>query len=213
MALEISSPLIDFVTQLISSTGYAGLFVLMVLESMAAPIPSELVMPFAGFLVVDGKFDLLLVVVVTSLASLTGSLLSYYIACFGEKELIHRYGKFFLLNREHLDKTEQWFKKRGNATILISRFIPVVRHLISLPAGLGRMAIKKFIIYTLIGATIWNTFLLWVGMQLRERWEIIHKYTSLLDILVVIGIVATVLFYLRPHIKKRWKLYLPDAIT
>lgn len=203
MAVGISGTLIDFMTQLISSTGYAGLFVLMSLESMVAPIPSELVMPFAGFLVADSRFDLLTVIIVTSLASLTGSLISYYVAYYTEKELIHRYGKFFLLNKEHLEKTESWFRKHGSVTILVSRFIPVVRHLISIPAGLGRMDIKKFIAYTVIGATTWNTFLLFVGIQLRERWEEIHRYTAQLDVLVVIGVVLTAAFYLHPHIKKR----------
>lgn len=204
--MVISDLLIDHTTQLISSTGYAGLFVLMALESMVAPVPSELVMPFAGFLVADGMMDLWLVIIVTSLASLTGSLISYYLAYYTEKELIHRYGKLFLLNKEHLEKTESWFRKHGNITILVSRFIPVVRHLISIPAGLGRMDIKKFIVYTLIGAIAWNTFLLLVGIQLRERWEQIHKYTAQLDVLVVIGIVLVAVYYLHPHVKKRWKL-------
>ncbi len=200
--MVIADLLINQTTQLISSTGYIGLFVLMVMESMAAPVPSELVMPFAGFLIVDGKMDLLPVIVITSLASLTGSLLSYYIAYFGEKELIHRYGKFFFLNKEHLDKTEVWFKKHGSITIFVSRLIPVVRHLISIPAGLARMDIKKFSLYTIIGSTMWNTFLLFVGIQLRERWDEIHRFSSILDILVVIGIIAVVFYYLNPHIKK-----------
>ncbi len=201
--MVISDLLINHTTQLISSTGYAGLFILMVLESMVMPIPSELVMPFAGFLIVDGKMDFLMVVLVASLASLTGSLLSYYIAYFGEKELIHRYGRFFLLNREHLEKTEKWFKKHGNITILIGRFIPIVRHLISLPAGFARMDVKKFISFTLIGATAWNTFLLFVGMRFRERWNEIHRYGFALDILVLIGIAAIILYYLNSHAKRR----------
>ncbi|MBI2085376.1 MAG: DedA family protein [Candidatus Aenigmarchaeota archaeon] len=200
--MVISDLLISHTTQLISSTGYFGLFVLMVMESMAFPVPSELVMPFAGFLVADGKMSLLYVVIVTSLASLTGSLLSYYIAYFGGKKLIHNYGKFFFIDREHLKKTESWFKKRGSITIFASRLIPVVRHLISIPAGLAKMDIKKFSLYTLIGATTWNTFLLWIGIQLRERWDQIHKFSSILDVLVIVGIIAAVFYYLNPHIKK-----------
>ncbi len=205
MAFEISNLAIDFVTQLISSTGYVGLFVLMSLESMIAPIPSELVMPFAGFLVADAQFDLLTVILVSSLGSLTGSLISYYLAYYGGKELFHRYGKFFLLNNHHLEKTESWFKKHGNITILASRFIPVVRHLISIPAGLGRMDIKKFIAYTVIGATIWNTLLLFVGTQLRALWAERHKYRAQLGVLVVIGMVLVAVYYLHPHIRKLWK--------
>src|SRR3989338_6868184 len=133
-----------FFTQVIASAGYAGVFILMVLESMVAPVPSELVMPFAGFLVADGKFNFWVVVLVSTLASITGSLISYFIAFFGGKELIHRFGKFVLLDKEELEWTEGWFRKRGSITILVSRFIPVVRHLISIPAGLARMDLKRF---------------------------------------------------------------------
>ncbi len=203
--LDFSTIAIQFIVQIISSGGYLGVFILMTLESMAAPVPSELVMPFVGFLVVDGRFDLLPVVVVTSLASLTGSLLSYYIAYFGGIGVINRFGKFFLIDREHLRLTEKWFRKHGSITILVSRFIPVVRHLISLPAGFGKMDIKKFIAYTLIGATAWNVFLLFVGMQLRERWAEIHNYSSLIDIVVIVGLVLVAVFYAYKLTKKSKK--------
>ncbi len=195
----------ELFTNLIASTGYLGVFVLMVLESMVAPVPSELVMPFAGFLVADGKLNLWLVIVISTLASITGSLISYFIAYFGEKELIHKFGKFVLLDKEELDWTQRWFTKRGSITILISRFIPVVRHLISIPAGLARMDLKKFVFFTAIGATAWNTFLLLVGMQLRERWELVHKYSKQLDIVVVLLIVLAAAYLLYKHIKRRKK--------
>src|SRR3989338_1196917 len=159
----------ELFTGIIASTGYFGIFILMVLESMVAPVPSELVMPFAGFLVADGKLNLWLVIIISTIASVTGSLISYFIAYFGGKELIHKFGKFVLLDKDELEWTERWFQKRGSITILISRFIPVVRHLISLPAGLARMDLKRFIFFTTIGATAWNTFLLLVGMQLRAE--------------------------------------------
>ena len=189
----------------IESTGYLGIFVLMALESMVAPVPSELVMPFAGFLVADGKLNLWAVVVVSTLASITGSLISYFIAYFGGKEFVHKFGRFVLLDKEELDATERWFQKRGTVTILISRFIPVIRHLISIPAGLARMDLKKFILFTAIGATAWNTILLCVGMQLRERWELVHQYSKQLDVLVVLLILAAVAYFVLKHIKKRKK--------
>ena len=195
----------ELFTSVIASTGYVGIFILMTLESMVAPVPSELVMPFAGFLVADGKLNLWLVIIVSSLASLTGSLISYFIAYFGEKELVHKFGKFFFLDKEELDWTERLFQRRGGYIVLLSRFIPVVRHLISLPAGLGRMNLKQFIIFTVVGATAWNTFLLYVGMQLRERWDIVHNYSSQLDVVMVVLIVAAVAYYAYKHIKKRRK--------
>lgn len=192
-------------TSAIASTGYLGIFILMVLESMVAPVPSELVMPFAGFLVADGKLNFWLVIVVSSLASITGSLISYFVAYFGEKELIHKFGRFVFLDKEELGWTERWFRKHGSITILISRFIPVIRHLISIPAGLARMDLKRFILFTAVGATAWNTFLLWVGMQLRERWEIVHKYSNQLDILVIAVIVVAVAYYAYRHVKRHRK--------
>ncbi len=193
----------QFFVSIISSTGYAGIFILMVLESMVAPIPSELVMPFAGFLVADGKLNFWLVVLASTLASITGSLISYYIAFFGEKELIHKFGRFVLLDKEELEWTQRWFTKHGSITILVSRFIPVVRHLISIPAGLARMDLKKFILFTAIGATAWNTFLLWVGMTLRERWELVHKYSKQLDVLVLVILALAVSYLVYKHFKKR----------
>ncbi len=198
----IFEQLSGFFVSIISATGYFGVFLLMVLESMVAPVPSELVMPFAGFLVADGKLSLWLVILVSSLASITGSLISYFVAYFGEKELIHRFGRFFLLDKGELEWTERWFQKRGSITILISRFIPVVRHVISIPAGLGRMNIKRFVVYTLIGATAWNSFLLWVGIQLRERWELVSRYSRQLDVIVVGLIVLAAAYYIYRHVKK-----------
>src|SRR3989338_5839994 len=197
--------LTELFTNIIASTGYLGVFILMVLESMVAPVPSELVMPFAGFLVADGKLSLWLVIVISTVASITGSLISYFIAFFGEKELIHKFGRFVLLDKEELAWTQRWFEKRGSITILISRFIPVVRHLISIPAGLARMDLKHFILFTAVGATAWNSFLLWVGMQLRERWEIVHRYSKQLDVLIIILIVAAVAYYAYRHVKRHRK--------
>jgi membrane protein DedA with SNARE-associated domain len=198
----IFEQLAGFFVYIISALGYLGVFFLMVLESMVFPVPSELVMPFAGFLVADGKMAFWLAIVASSLGSITGSLISYYVAFYGGKEMVHRFGKILLLDEAELEWTEQWFKKKGSITILISRFIPVVRHIISLPAGLGRMNIKHFVLYTLIGATAWNAFLLWAGMKLREKWEIVHNYSSQLDIIVVALLVLVVVFYVYRHLKK-----------
>lgn len=197
----------EIFTSIIASTGYFGIFLLMALESMVAPVPSELVMPFAGFLVADGALNLWLVIIVSSAASVAGSLISYSIAFFGGKELINRFGRFVFLDKEELEWTGLWFKNRGSITILLSRFIPVVRHLISIPAGLSRMGIAQFTIYTFIGATAWNTILLVLGMQLRERWELVHGYSRQLDILVAVFLVLAVLYIIYKHVKRHRKAY------
>lgn len=188
-----------------SSLGYAGLFFLMALESMIAPIPSEIVMPFAGFLVNSGRFTLFNVALVSGLASVFGSLLSYWLGIFGGRKFILKYGKYLLLDESHLEWTEKFFEKYGEKTIFISRFVPVVRHLISIPAGIGKMGIKKFVLYTFMGAVIWNTFLAWLGIKLGEKWSLIHDYSSQLDIVMIVVIVIAFSYFCYIHIKRRKK--------
>jgi membrane protein DedA with SNARE-associated domain len=180
-------------TLLIHYLGYVGIFILMTLESMIFPIPSELVMPFAGFLIVTGQFDAVPVIVASSLGSILGSLLSYGMGLLG-KPVVLRYGRYLLLNQEHLEWTELFFSRHGGKTIFIARFIPVVRHLISIPAGLARMPLIPFILYTVAGATLWNAFLTYLGMRLRENWWIIQRYTHILDYFVVAGLIGVVVY-------------------
>jgi membrane protein DedA with SNARE-associated domain len=177
----------------------------MTLESMVFPMPSELVMPFAGFLIASGEMKFLFVVLSATLGSIFGSLLSYYFGKYGGNRFVLKYGKYFLLNAEHLIKAERWFSKKGELTIFIGRFIPIVRHVISIPAGIGKMNIKKFIIYTIIGAGIWNSFLAYVGFVLGNNWEVIKQYSDyiswgVLGIIVIIGV-----YFLWKEIKKRKK--------
>jgi membrane protein DedA with SNARE-associated domain len=185
-------------TLLIHYLGYGGIFILMALESMIFPIPSELIMPFAGFLIVTGQFDPVWVIVASSLGSIAGSLLSYGMGTLGEPVVL-RYGRYLLLNKHHLEWTELFFFRHGGKTIFISRFIPVVRHLISIPAGLARMPLIPFILFTVAGATLWNGFLTYLGMRLRENWWVIQRYTHILDYFVVAGLLGVVVYLV-------WKL-------
>lgn len=205
---EILRALGLFCISLISSGGYFGVFILMAMESMILPVPSELVMTFAGFLISSGEMKFALVILFATLGSLFGSLLSYYLGKYGGNRFVKRYGKYFLLNEEHLVKTERWFSKRGDLTIFIGRFIPVVRHIISIPAGIGKMSMKKFIVYTLLGAGIWNSFLAYIGYVLGNNWETIKYYFDYLS-WVVLGIIILVgAYFLLREIKKRRKLKL-----
>jgi len=196
--------MVHYNTLLIHALGYGGIFILMALESMVFPLPSELVMPFAGFLIVMGRFELVPVIVASSLGSLTGSLLSYGLGTLGEP-MVLRYGRYMLLNRHHLEWTELFFYRHGGKTIFISRFIPVVRHLISIPAGLARMALIPFILYTVAGATLWNGFLTYLGMRLKEHWWIIQRYTHIVDYFVLAGLIG-VIVYLVVKVKRARKL-------
>jgi membrane protein DedA with SNARE-associated domain len=195
--------LAELIIQGISLGGYPVLFILMVLESMIFPIPSELVMPFAGFLTGNGAMSMWLIILVSTFGSLVGSIISYWLGLFGGRKFINRFGKYFLLDQEHLEWTEKFFKKHGSKTIFISRFIPVVRHLISIPAGMGKMDLKKFAIYTVIGAGLWNAFLAYVGVWLKSNWTVIHDYSFYIDVVVVAILVIFLTYYIYRLIKKK----------
>ena len=176
----------EYAVKILDTTSYAGATGLMALESMIFPLPSEAVMPFVGFQVADGKWNLWLAIASTSLGSMIGSWLSYAMGYYGGKPLVLKVGKYLLLNQRDLDRTEQFFHRRAGATIVfIARFVPVIRHFISIPAGIGKMPLLQFSIVTLIGATIWNTFLLGLGMKLRDHWQIVQKYSHQIDIVIV----------------------------
>ena len=199
----IVEAIVGYITKGIEIGGYFGIFILMSLESMIAPVPSEIVMPFAGYLVAQGKFSFWGALLASSIGSIAGSLISYYMGVYLGRPAILKFGKYLLLNEEHLEWTEKWFKNLGEKTILISRFIPVVRHLISIPAGIAGMNIPKFAIFTAIGATIWNFILLYAGFRLGSHWELIHKYSSQLDILFIIGIVMFMGYFIWKSYKKK----------
>ena len=202
--MGLTETLLHYITQLISYLGYTGVFILMALESMIAPVPSEMVMPFAGFLIYSGEFTVLGVMLASSLGSIVGSLASYWMGRKGEAVVL-RFGRYLMLNPHHLEWTETFFFRYGSRTIFISRFIPIVRHLISIPAGLGKMKLLPFLMYTAIGATMWNMFLAYLGMKLKEHWEVIHHYSHTLDIVVVVAAalgVAAYFFWWRRRSKK-----------
>jgi membrane protein DedA with SNARE-associated domain len=175
----------------------------MMLESMIAPVPSEAVMPFAGFLIASGEMTWGAVIIASTLGSIAGSLLSYYIGRNFGRPFVIRYGKCLLLNERHLELAERFFQKYGNKTIFISRFIPIVRHFISLPAGAARMNVAVFSLYTILGAAMWNTFLTYLGFRLGSDWEVIRAYSEKLDILVGMLIIIGVGYMVYKSKKKR----------
>jgi membrane protein DedA with SNARE-associated domain len=194
--------LFTIITGIISKTGYLGICFFMILESMVFPIPSEAVMPFAGFLVGQGRFNFFGVALASSLGSLIGSWLSYAIGFYGGRPFLEKFGKLFLLDHHHLELTEKFFEKYGQQAVLISRFVPVVRHLISVPAGMARMNLAKFSLDTFLGATTWNMFLAYLGFVLQDRWDTIKKYTHYLDYLIVVGIIGVVIYWYSKRLKK-----------
>lgn len=197
--MSITEWLFETITAGIAAGGYLAIFVLMALESMIAPVPSEAVMPFAGYLVATGRFEMWLVALASSAGSVTGSLASYYMGLKGGRPLVNRFGRYLLLDHASLEWTERWFARHGQKTIFVSRFIPVVRHLISIPAGMARMRLGGFLLYTLAGATLWNLFLAWCGLWLEAHWTLVHDYSHELDIIVVAGLAGAVGWHVARH--------------
>ncbi|HBX52865.1 MAG: hypothetical protein A2275_01205 [Bacteroidetes bacterium RIFOXYA12_FULL_35_11] len=189
--------LIENILRFFEAAGYWSVMILMALESMVAPVPSEAVMPPAGFLIAKGTFTFTGVIFFSTLGSLIGSLISYYMGAWGGRPIVERFGKYLLLDKKALDTSEKFFKKRGDITIFICRFIPVIRHLISIPAGMAKMNLIKFSIYTIIGAGIWNTFLAYVGYKLQDNWDSIVKweYRSWIDIGVIVVVILVAIYY------------------
>jgi membrane protein DedA with SNARE-associated domain len=201
----ITEFLAGFGTSIIGSIGYVGVFLLMVAESMILPMPSEAVMPFAGFVVAEGTLRWPGVIAAATLGSIVGSLIGYAIGMFGGRPFAHRFGKYLLLDQSDLDTADRFFQRRGSITILICRFIPVIRHVISIPAGMGRMRLLPFCIFTVIGAGVWNSFLTWCGFLLKKNWTTVMRYSHVIDIVVLVVLGALVALYIARHLLKRRK--------
>jgi membrane protein DedA with SNARE-associated domain len=165
---------------------------------MVVPVPSEAVMPFAGFLIAQGRWTWLAVGVWATAGSVVGSLASYWIGAAVGRPVLLRWGRFVGLTASHLDMTERWFGRWGSHAVLLCRFVPVVRHLVSLPAGAARMKVLPFVISTAVGAAAWNIFLAWVGFVAGERWGDIGGTGHWLDVAVLVLLAAAVgWWYLR----------------
>jgi membrane protein DedA with SNARE-associated domain len=198
----ITEAITEIAVKILDTTEYVGAFGLMTLESMVAPVPSEAVMPFVGFQVADGKWSLWLAIFATSLGSITGSLLSYWMGYAGGKPVVLRFGKYLLLNVHDLEMTERYFHKRqGVMTVFIARFIPVIRHFISIPAGMGKMPLLPFITATLVGSTLWNVFLLGCGWKLREHWSVVQSYSHQIDLVIAALLVLGLVWFYHARVR------------
>lgn len=196
----------SWITNTISSWGYMAVFFLMTLESALIPIPSEVTMPFAGFLVGLGILKFWPLVFVGALANLTGSLLAYALGYWGQekliRQLIKKYGRYLLISYDEVETAERWFRQRGELIAFGSRLLPVVRTFISLPAGFSQMNVFKFSIYTFLGAFIWSSVLAYLGVILGDNWNVLGVYFKKFDILIVSLGSAAVVFYVWYKLRK-----------
>jgi membrane protein DedA with SNARE-associated domain len=191
---HIIEPIVTFCTNLIGQWGLPAVFVLMLLESACIPIPSEAIMPFAGFAVSQGHMSLLGIVVAGVAGNLCGSWISYGVGYYGGRPFVERYGRYVLLRMHHLVLAERFFARYGPITVFFARMVPIVCTFISLPAGFGRMPFWKFTLYTVLGSSIWVLMLGFVGEKLGSNWQKIQPLLHYLDYAVAAALVALVVW-------------------
>lgn len=192
---EILGNLSNFIIQIVSNSGYVGIFSLMVAESALIPIPSEVIMPFSGYLVSTGKFNIILVIIAGSIGNLVGALIAYFVGSYLGRGFVLRYGKYVLLKKSHLELAESYFKKYGDRSTFVSRLLPAIRTYVSLPAGAAKMNLKRFVIFTLAGSIIWNAALTYIGLKLGDEWSSIRKYSDYFDAIVIIVVIIAIIAY------------------
>lgn len=201
MFSEILGSLGSSVISIIDSAGELGVFLLMTLESANIPIPSEIIMPFAGFSASRGLMNFWVVVLVGALGNLTGSLISYWIGVRGGRPLLERYGKYFLVSQRDLEKGDYYFKRYGIKIAFWSRLVPIVRTFVSLPAGINRAPLTPFAIFTFTGSFLWSALLAWLGFWLGENWTAVRPYFEQLSFLIFGLIILVVIIWIWQHLK------------
>jgi len=193
MAGDILDPLVRAATDVIDATGYAGVFGLMTLESACIPIPSEAIMLFAGFNVSEGNLTLFGVVAAGVLGNLAGSLIAYAAGYYGRLELLDR-NRFIHISRRHLEWADRWFERHGSATVFFTRMLPIIRTFISLPAGVARMPLARFTVFTVAGSIPWVLMLAIVGREVGDRWDQWRDHLHYLDYAIVAAIAIAIVY-------------------
>lgn len=191
------------VISLVSGLGYGGVFIAMVMESACIPLPSEIILPFAGYMVYAGKLSYWKITLAASLANVTGGLLAYYLGKYAGRPFLLKYGRFFLLDEEKLNITERFFHKYGELTVFFGRMLPVIRTFISLPAGIGRMNALKMSVYTFLGSLPWCALLIWSGYELGENWDTLKTIFHRLHVVIGICGAAAVLLLIYIFLARR----------
>jgi len=196
MISHVIEALSVFIISVISAGGYAGILLLMAIESACIPLPSEVIMPFSGYLIYTGRFSLFWVATVGALGCNLGSLVAYYIGYYGGRPLVEKYGSYIFLSEKELGWADRFFDKRGDWAVLISRLLPVVRTFIALPAGIARMRQLRFHLFTFVGSWPWCFMLAWIGMRLGEKWntdprlkEWFHRFDAVILAVILLGVV------------------------
>jgi membrane protein DedA with SNARE-associated domain len=203
MTEKILGVLFVFVSSTIGALGYLGLTFLMAIESACIPLPSELIMPFAGYLAFEGKINLFWAATAGAIGCNLGSLVAYEIGAYGGRPLVEKYGRWILMGRRELDHADKFFERWGYLAVFIGRLLPVIRTFIALPAGISRMPRGRFHIYTFLGSWPWCFALGWFGMKLGENWRTLGKYFHQFDAVIGVFLVIGVVWFLWSHWQNR----------
>lgn len=206
MIARIIEVLSGFIIAVISAGGYLGVVALMAIESACIPLPSEVIMPFSGYLVYTGRFNLWWVATAGAFGCNLGSVIAYELGYFGGRPLVEKYGSYILLSRKELDWADGFFQRHGSAAVFIARLLPVVRTFIALPAGIARMPRVRFHVYTFIGSWPWCLGLAYVGMKLGEAWNTdprLKTWFHRLDAVILAVLLAGAAWFLWTHWKHR----------
>ncbi len=195
--MSIVKPLFDLLVHAIRRFSWLGVLVTMIMESACLPIPSEIVMPLAGFALCSTIYDLIMGTLIGSLANLIGSWIAYIIGLYGGRPFLLKYGKYLLIGGENFKRAEDFFNKYGEIAVFVGRILPAIRTFISLPAGIFSMNPTKFTLYTFIGSLPWNFLLIYAGFKLGEYWYIIEEYMRYLDIVLVCLILILLIYLIR----------------
>jgi len=205
MTEKILGILFVFIKSLIAATGYGGITILMAIESACIPLPSELIMPFAGYLVYTGAMKLLWVATAGAIGCNIGSLIAYEIGSYGGRPLVEKYGRWLLLSKHELDWADRFFSRWGYLAVFFGRLLPVVRTFIARPAGVARMPRGRFHLYTFLGSWPWCLALAWFGMKLGKNWRGIGKYFHKFDAAIGVLILAGIAWFVWSHWQNRMK--------
>ena len=203
MIAELIAFLAKFIIDTISFSGYLGVILLMAIESACIPLPSEIIMPFSGYLVFRGDFELFRVALAGAFGCVVGSIPAYYLGLYGGRPLVEKYGKYVLISQKDLDLADRWFQRYGDWAIFFSRLLPVVRTFISFPAGVARMNVPRFVLYTFVGSFPWCLGLAYAGMKLGQNWDTLGVYFHKFDLVIGVIIALGAAYYLWHHLKTR----------
>ncbi len=206
MTEKILAVLARIIIGVISGTGYLGIVALMAIESACVPLPSEIIMPFAGYMAYTGHLSLFWAATFGAIGCNVGSVIAYEIGYYGGRPLVDRYGRYIWLSRHDLEMADRFFLKFGSGAVFIARLLPVIRTFIALPAGIARMPRLRFHVYTFAGSWPWCFVLAWIGMKLGEQWNKdprLHQWLHRLDALIIVLLLIAVVWFVRSHWKNR----------